>query len=211
MKKTSDKILDTALRLFNSYGLSKVTLRTIAKEMGISQGNLNYHYKKRDDIIEALYFQLVKSIDETMASLMQNNSGQLNLKTMLSSSTHIMSDFYDYRFLFLDFVQVMREHKAIKAHYLKLGEMREVQFMGMFAFLIENKIMREEKFPNEYKYLYSRFQILGDFWISSAEVMNKKITKETVNQYAFILSQSIYPYLTEKGEKEYQAIFSIQV
>ena len=56
MKDTKEIIINTALKLFNTEGLSKVTLRTIANKMGISQGNLNYHFKKRDDIIEALYF-----------------------------------------------------------------------------------------------------------------------------------------------------------
>ncbi|HED09125.1 MAG TPA: TetR/AcrR family transcriptional regulator, partial [Caldithrix abyssi] len=66
MKDTREKILHTALTLFNRQGLPRVTLRAIAKEMGISQGNLNYHYKKRDEIIEALYFQLVARIDMEM-------------------------------------------------------------------------------------------------------------------------------------------------
>jgi hypothetical protein len=38
MKKTKEKILDTALRLFNQEGLANIKLRRIATEMGISQG-----------------------------------------------------------------------------------------------------------------------------------------------------------------------------
>ena len=69
MKNTKDRILDTSLELFNSLGLSKVTLRTIANKMGISQGNLNYHFKKREEIIETLYFQLVQNIDNSMLDI----------------------------------------------------------------------------------------------------------------------------------------------
>ncbi|MTI33135.1 hypothetical protein E1171_20115 [Cytophagales bacterium RKSG123] len=63
--------------------------------------------------------------------------------------------------------------------------------------------MREEKLPNEYRFLYQRFQILGDFWISSAEVSKGGIDKRTVSIYVSIINQSIFPYLTAKGEKEY--------
>ena len=59
MSETKLKIIKQALHLFNNNGTSNVSLRAIAKETGISIGNLQYHFKKREDIIEALYFQLV--------------------------------------------------------------------------------------------------------------------------------------------------------
>ena len=68
MKNTKGTILNTALKLFNSQGLSKVKLRTIANNMGISQGNLNYHFKKREDVIETLYFRLVENINQNMSN-----------------------------------------------------------------------------------------------------------------------------------------------
>jgi len=203
VKKTNEKIVDTALQLFNSYGLSKVTLRTIAKELGISQGNLNYHYKKRDDIIEALYFQLVKNIDESIA---QNKLEEVGLQLLFNSSTAIMNNFYEYRFFLLDFVQIMRENKTIKKHYLKLVETRKEQFIGLFKLLTKYGIMRKEVLPNEYVFLYNRFQILGDFWISSAEVVNAGVTKKVILEYTEIINQSIYPYLTVKGREAYQSL-----
>ena len=63
MSETKLKIIKQALLLFNNNGTANVSLRAIAKETGISIGNLQYHFKKREDIIEALYFQLVDKID----------------------------------------------------------------------------------------------------------------------------------------------------
>ncbi len=204
MKNTKERILKTSLELFNQYGLSKVTLRTIAKNMGISQGNLNYHFKRRDDIIEALYFQLVKNIDESMSHSQQSNDV---LQLLFNISQTIMMNFYEYRFFLLDFVQIMRENKKVRTHYTDLTKQREQQFSMLFNMLIENNLMRKEILPNEYKNLYKRFQILGDFWISDAEI-NTKITGKTILKYSEILIQAIYPYLTEKGQKNYHSILS---
>lgn len=204
VKNTKEIILNTALVLFNTYGLSKVSLRTIANEMGISQGNLNYHFKKRDTIIEALYFQLVIIIDESMA---KNKSEEVNLQVLYNASTTIMKNFFDYRFFLLDFVQIIRENKVVKNHYSKLIGIRQEQFMSLFHALIEKDIMRKEILPNEYLFLYNRFQILGDFWISSAKVTNAKITEKTVSEYTELIHQAIFPYLTNKGVKEYYTIF----
>jgi hypothetical protein len=205
MKKTKEVILDTSLELFNSLGLSQVTLRTIAKKMGISQGNLNYHFKKRDDIIEGLYFQLVKNIDSSMSSMQESKNP---FQLLVSISETIMFNFHEYRFFLLDFTQIMRENIKIKKHYSELTIQREEQFSMLFNLLIKEGLMRKEILPNEYKNLYKRFQILGDFWISDAEILNSNITKKTILTYSVILTQAIFPYLTIMGQKEYDSIVS---
>ena len=201
MNNTKAKILSTSLDLFNTYGLAKVTLRTIAKEMNISQGNLNYHFKKREDIIEALYFDLVKKID---AGIPEIEPSKINISVLIGMSNYIMKSSFDYRFFLLDFVLIIRENQTIKLHYANLVKQRQQQFGGLIMLLVQNDLMRPEKLNNEYELLIKRFHILGDFWISSAKIYNKKITKNLISEYSEILIQSIFPYLTLKGEKEYQ-------
>ena len=68
--------------------------------------------------------------------------------------------------------------------------------------------MREEILPNEYKNLYKRFQILGDFWLSDAEILSSRITKKTIASYSELLIQVISPYLTSKRQKEYYSVLN---
>jgi len=202
MKSTKETILKTALALFNTKGLAKVKLRTIAIKMGISQGNLNYHFKKRDEIIEALYFQLVGRIDMKM----QKQNEAVDLQSLFGLSATIMENFYDHRFFLLDFVQITRENKKIKKHYLELTATRQHEFLAFFNLLIENGVVRKGILPNEYRFLYKRFQILCDFWISAAQLSETRLKKSTVSEYAHIVNQAIFPYLTEKGRREYYKI-----
>jgi len=203
MKNTRQLILENALILFNTEGLAKVTLRTIANKTGISQGNLNYHFKKRGVIIETLYFQLVKNIDETIS----NSESKINaLEALLDISNRIMYEFFDYRFFLLDFVQIIRENKEVREHYSKLTKQREQQFALFFNVLIEDEIMRKEILPNEYENLYKRLQILGDFWISSAETESHALNKKVIPKYSELMNQTIFPYLTAKGQKKFVAI-----
>jgi AcrR family transcriptional regulator len=203
MAKTKQKILDTALELFNSLGLAKVTLRTIAKEIGISQGNLNYHFKKREDIIEALYFELVNELNAVFELKKETSS---LFEALFGVSKKIMNGFFDYRFIFLDFVQLMREHKNIKEHYLQLTEQREIQVMQLFQLLIEDGFLREPILENEYENLYKTTQIVSDFWISSAIISSKDVSRSLIVSYSKLINQHIFPYLTEKGRSEYHAI-----
>ncbi|MGB0932451.1 MAG: TetR/AcrR family transcriptional regulator [Chitinophagales bacterium] len=198
-KNTKSKILTTALKLFNEFGLAKVTLRNIAKKMGISQGNLCYHFKKREDILEALYYQLVALMDEVV------HQAGMSLPTLSSSfqtSKKMMQHFYDYRFFMLDFVQIMRENQSISQHYKTLSSLRKQQFLGMFELWIHEGIMRSEEFEGEFDNLYLRSNILGDFWLSSA-ITQQDLKEDLVTQYNHIVFQNLYPYLTPKGKKQF--------
>lgn len=52
--ETRAHILECARRLFNAHGYSQVSMRAIAQEVGISPGNLTYHFPQKADIVEAL-------------------------------------------------------------------------------------------------------------------------------------------------------------
>ena len=61
--------MDGSRKLFNELGFSQVTIRMIASELGFSSGNLNYHFRKRADILEALYFEMVEVFDKRIQDL----------------------------------------------------------------------------------------------------------------------------------------------
>ena len=54
---TRDLILDVALVLLNERGESIVTSVDLANEMNISPGNLYYHFKGKEQVVEELYAQ----------------------------------------------------------------------------------------------------------------------------------------------------------
>lgn len=206
MNATKQKILVKSLVLFNDQGISSVSLRTIADEAGISVGNLQYHFKKREDIVEALYFQLVDKM---------NNVFTLDEKEILRSfflaAKEIISVMYAYQFFLLDFVTVVRNNQRIKKHYAELSKQREHQFLMIVDVLISEGLFRKEFIENEYKTLFKRTEVLSNFWFSSVLIQAAKLPSKTIEAYSLIASQSIYPYLTEKGRKEYAELFPEQL
>lgn len=49
-----EKILKTALELFYKYGIKRVTMDEIAKELGMSKKTIYHYYKEKDDLVDAL-------------------------------------------------------------------------------------------------------------------------------------------------------------
>ncbi len=200
MKNTSDKILITAKNLFNKEGLNNVTLRQLAQKLKISQGNLNYHFKVKKDILEALYFHLVEEMDQQMSIM---RSPKASLDFIYQASKLSMQIMFEYRFILLDFSYIMNNNTKIKKHYKILQNSRAQQFNFLFIELIKEELMRPEEFENEYLRLYERINIVGDGWIN---VFTTFGTKKSIVYYCDLLFEMIYPYLTPTGKEQYLLI-----
>lgn len=202
MNTTKQKILIKSLKLFNNNGVSKTALRTIADEVGISVGNLQYHFKKREDIIEALYFQLVEKMDGIFFM-----STEDLLKSFLNISKEIITTLYEYNFFLLDFVAITRKNHKIKSHYSELSKRREMETLKIITVLIENNLFREELLKNEYKNLFKRIEVISNFWFSSILIQSDNLSKASIQEYSSLISQSLYPYLTAEAKNKYVHLF----
>lgn len=65
-QKTRQRILDTAITLFNRDGVSVITLEKIAEAAGLTRGAIYWHFKNKTDLITAIHEQLHLSILETL-------------------------------------------------------------------------------------------------------------------------------------------------
>jgi AcrR family transcriptional regulator len=206
--KTREKILATALTLFNAHGTDAVTVRHIAAEMGISHGNLCYHFPSTDTIIAALYQQLVAELNAQIQA--PAPEAAFSLQTAVAMSHHSMACLQRYRFLMLDFVRIMRRMPEIRAHFRALMGLRKGQFRAMFAALQAQGQLLPEPLPGQYDRLIEHMSMLGDFWISSAEILYTGPAERELAHYEGLLGSLIVPYLTPAGLAAYKAAAEIR-
>jgi len=67
-RRTRERIFETSLRLFNQFGEPNVTTTVISDEMNISPGNLYYHFRNKDEIIEEIFRAFEREIEDTLAA-----------------------------------------------------------------------------------------------------------------------------------------------
>lgn len=204
MKETRERILDKSLELFNEKGTDSVTVREIAAAIGISHGNLCYHFANTDTIVYFLYERLVKDLNMVISP---TQTVQLDLKIFIEMGERIINLLNDYRFLMLDFVRVMRRNDQIRGHFQELVRQRKVQFKFAIEALVRTGYFKEEVIPGQYDKLVEVSQILGDFWIASAEILYTGNRESCVAHYLEIMSAHFIPCLTEKGIKQYLEFF----
>jgi AcrR family transcriptional regulator len=203
--KTKDKILDSALILLNREGINAITMRAVAKEVGIAHGNVSYYYPTTDAMIEALYMRLV---EEQNAALGVLATDKIDLKFVYKMTRQSFDILYAYRFLLLDFVPIMRRMPTIKSHYQQLIEQRTIQFQYLVAQLIENEILKPDEVDNQYDSWIQSTILFGDYWLSHAEVLYSGEEHNKVKTYHHLFMNLAVPYLTKKGVKQLGKVLS---
>lgn len=200
-QQTRARILTAALDLLNREGLEQVSTRQIAAAAGLSQGNLCYHFPAREQIIEALYHQLWQAFDDRLAVKAEDAASlPLHLSQHPLATYTLLEVQYRYRFLMLNFVQVMRTHPTIRSHFQAAVPRRQAQFAALFAHYIAQGWMHPEPFVGAHQRLVMQCYILGDFWMAEAEILFEGTPQECLLHYSQLLSGMFWPYLTPTGQ-----------
>ena len=97
--KTRDRILECALLLFNARGEPNVSTLEIATELGISPGNLYYHFHGKEPLVLALFERFQ---DELAPLLDPPSDAQLDAEDYWLFLHLIVERLAHYRFLFQD-------------------------------------------------------------------------------------------------------------
>lgn len=94
-------VLDAAQTLLVEAGGAALTMRKVSDRAGISLGNLQYHFPKREDILTALlkrflsrYEQELESLDLVPSSNLQNDLEAIFLRILKSSDFGVACTFF---------------------------------------------------------------------------------------------------------------------
>jgi AcrR family transcriptional regulator len=97
--KTRDRILECALQLFNLQGEPNVSTLEIANEMGISPGNLYYHFHGKEPLVLGLFERFEEELNPLLDPPLDV---QLSAEDYWLFLHLIVERLSHYRFLFQD-------------------------------------------------------------------------------------------------------------
>jgi AcrR family transcriptional regulator len=201
--KTKEKILIAAVKQYNEVGIQGITSRHIAAEMGISHGNLDYHYKTKEDIILAIYDKMRAEMSDYFISRKREYSSIEQVHLLLIQLEEFQ---YRYRFMNLDVLEIARDYPKIATLLQKTSEYRKLQMAALFQEFLADEFMLEIE-PDIYESIQHLIRIIITFWLSQREVL---ATNKFTEKGAMVKSiwAVISPYLTEKGKEEQAKIIA---
>jgi AcrR family transcriptional regulator len=133
--RTPDRILATALDLFNELGEPNVTSNDVANEMDISPGNLHYHFRSKSDIVEALF----ASCDENVSKLLAHGAAREIDVSQAWAQIHILFEtMWAFRFVYRDIAQLISKYPNVRRKTARLMHRKiSVLEQGCRAFDVE--------------------------------------------------------------------------
>jgi len=170
---TKDKILETALNLFNDGNTQMATTNHIAKAMDISPGNLHYHYKNREDIIRVLYKQMREQMSLSIEDLPQN------IKQLQEHQKLLLEVFWKYRFFYKELVFLFSRDADLEKMYVQdnLAHKKRI-IKSIENFINSGELVRLSDDMKEY--LGDVILMTTQFYLSYAKTLGKEIDKAVI-------------------------------
>ncbi|GAA0879240.1 hypothetical protein GCM10009119_22080 [Algoriphagus jejuensis] len=202
--KTKDKILSVAIRMFNEAGIQGITSRHIAAEMGISHGNLDYHYHTKEDLLLAIYDKMRDEASETYSVREPNSSSLQHFQHMVSGLEEFQ---YRYRFFNLDVLEISRSFPEVNKKIQETLILRKQQAQQLFEEFLEDGYV---SFPDEdvMERILHTIRMVITFWLSQMEVISPYRFRQK-GEMVRLVWNTILPYLTPAGREEYERILDL--
>jgi AcrR family transcriptional regulator len=202
--RTEEKIINKAIELYNEHGFSNISSRDIAKELKISHGNLEYHYKNKEAILTAIYNQMKDEVSAYFSELDKSMEPFEQFNVLLKKLDHFQNK---YMFFNLDVLEIFRKYPKLKGKVEAAMQIRKDQMISFFTLLSDLGYIQREPSTGFYLRLQHKIRVFITFWVSQEVVL-----KNFDPSQSFSMSQAIwdllYPHFTEKGKAEYMRLNS---
>jgi AcrR family transcriptional regulator len=128
-RRTAERILEVALELFNRFGEPNVSTTAIAAELGISPGNLYYHYPAKENLVNGLFGRFERALDELLpaaASVRHVEDAWLFF--------HMLFELiWQYRFLYRDLNDLLGKNRQLEVHFPFVLKNKQAAVMAVLA------------------------------------------------------------------------------
>src|SRR6476469_887769 len=137
-RRTAERILETTLDLFNRFGEPNVSTTLISAEMGISPGNLYYHYPAKDLLINSLFDRYEASLAELLHAadgVRDVEDAWFFLHTQFELS-------WQYRFLYRDLNDLLSKNRRLETHFQFVLKNKTIAVQSVLDGLARGSAMR---------------------------------------------------------------------
>jgi AcrR family transcriptional regulator len=191
-RRTRERILETALTLFNRFGEPHVTTADIAGEMEISPGNLYYHFRNKDQVIAELFAVFERRLEGLLALPEGRAAGVEDLWLLL----HLLFEaMWDHRFLFRDLDEILSRNPRLASRFAAITRRGVNTVTELCRAMVAAGAMRASQ--REIAALADNVTIVATYWISYQKIAGGGRTENPVSlgRAAYQVLSLIAPFL----------------
>jgi AcrR family transcriptional regulator len=195
---TKQKIFEASIKSFNDYGVANVRLQQIADECGISVGNLAYHFKNKEAIVNFVYDQLFQEFSYILSEYLIEESF-IGINNNLSK---FYPFFMQYKFFFTDIFEIERNYPTIIKNWHQFSNKLLSQLKSRIDYdIMRGSLVAQSDEMNEL--LASNIWMSIVFWMPQRILRGQPIELKLFKEAVW---SQIIPYLSQKGQDEFVAL-----
>ena len=189
-RRTVERILEVSLSLFNEHGEPNVTTTQIADDLNISPGNLYYHFKNKEAIVEPLFDRFAA---ELAGNLALPADRAITLEDMWLHLHLVFETIWRYRFIYRDLNDLLGRHRPIREHFRRLMEEQTVAGVDVFRGLAESGNMMASE--EEMHALARNMVLIATYWLSFENARGGKPDSNNIGRGVYQVMAAIAPFL----------------
>ncbi len=144
--KTSERIVQTSLELFNQQGERSVSTNHIAAHMEISPGNLYYHFPNKQAII-AVLFREYEALVDTFLRPPQGRAVTVEDKRFYLQA--VLAGMWRYRFLHRDLEHLLESDPELATGYRRFSQRCLTQGNAIYQGFVDAGILTMDSVQTE--------------------------------------------------------------
>ena len=201
-RRTAERILEVTLDLFNRFGEPNVSTTLISAELGISPGNLYYHYPAKDELINALFDRYEKALNE----LLRAADGVRNVEDAWLFFHMMFELIWDHRFLYRDLNDLLSNNRRLETHFQFVLKNKAKAVQSVLDGLGRSNAMRIA--ARDVEPVATAMVVLLTYWLSFEYVRDPRKALEPDSAGAALLRGAFHvlslllPYL-DSGQREH--------
>jgi len=202
-RRTRERILELSLALFNDFGEPNTTTTIIADEMNISPGNLYYHFRNKDEIVNSIFADFEKQMDGLLAMPGQRKVSVEDVWLYLHLVFELM---WKYRFIYRDLNDLLSRNRIIETHFKRLLEdsTRVALLLGQ-GMRAAGELAASDA---ELKSLSTNMVLVATYWLNFEYVRNprKPVDSAAMGRGAYQMMSMVAPYLQGDARRLFEKL-----
>ncbi|QYJ86086.1 TetR/AcrR family transcriptional regulator [Shewanella mesophila] len=208
--KTRDKIIHTSLALFNEHGERSITTNHIAAHLGISPGNLYYHFRNKEDIIRSIFTLYAQHLE---SGFQPYEGEEVDVDLLIGYFDALFYTLWQFRFMYANLVIILGRDEELNRLYTETQQRFLTRATSILSKLKQDGVLVID--DNEITPLADTIRMVACFWISNrlTHSATTEITKTSLYEGLLRVLMIFKAYATESSrptflrlEQHYQTL-----
>ena len=197
-RDTQQRIIRKAITLFNEHGTSAVSTNRIAEECGISKGNLHYHFRTKQEIIQCIFRHIVEEMDAGWyedCSHRYRDHLHPTVRHMAEMFARQLLLIYRYRFFYREIPNLLRSDPLLLRRYKENRRKRMRALEEFFVELDKQGVLNLNGDRELTNSLVHSTWIISDNWLNSIELLDDTVDERSILEGYDLILNILRPYL----------------